>query len=279
MKIVNLITFIFLFSFNISYSQIEEFYLGENLNERVIFQKIKEIKGELFKYGNEIKAQNSRLIFLFSFNEKGNKIKEQIYSMRKEKIITNFEFRYDNSDLITEDTEFDENGRTKYKCRYIYDKKGLLTERVKIKYNGKSGSTILYKYNENGYKELEEWYNKKGTIYEEKKFSYNENGLISEETHYNDEDKVCTHFKYYYDENKFLTEKVSLYADGNIYERWVYEYDVYGNRLNEKHFFSGDKPEYVLSYSYDELYNITESKLYNESGKIIKSIKYSYTYY
>ena len=72
MKVVNLFSIIFLFIFNNSHSQIEEFYLGENLNERVIFQKIKEIRGDLFKYANENIGPNSRLIFFYTFDEKGN---------------------------------------------------------------------------------------------------------------------------------------------------------------------------------------------------------------
>jgi hypothetical protein len=272
-------TLIILFISNKTFCQIEEFYLGENLKERVINQKIKEIKGEIYKFANNKIEKEGKLVFLFDFDERGNMIRKQIYNIRKDKIISNHEFIYNKENILIEDIEYDASGRVGLKSNYIYNEKGVLIERIKNKPNGKKSSHIQYKYDEGGHKEAEEWYNHKGTLYEEKKYSYDESGNMIEEIHYNDDNTIGTHNTYAYDENNYRIEKVGLYSDGSVYDRWEYKCDVYGNRLQESHYFTDEQPECRLAYIYNEVYNISEIKIYLTTGKINKSLKYTYTYY
>jgi hypothetical protein len=270
---------LFLFFYGYAFCQVEEYYIGENITERIRIQKIKEIKGEIYKFAENKIEKDGKVVFLFGFDERGNLIRKQVHNSKKDKIIYNYEYKYKSSYFVDEDTELDASGKVRLKSKYLYDKKGNLIEKDRYKQGGRRISHILFKYDNNGNKENEEWYNKKGSIYEEKKFFYDSLENMIEEIHYNDDGSIGTHFTYSYDEKKNLKKKETLYADGNVFERWEYNYDVYGNRLQEFHYFSDAKPEYKLIYLYDELYNITEMEIYVESGRKNKTVKYTYTYY
>ena len=261
------------------FSQVESYYLGEKLIERVCHQKIKEIKGEMYKYANGKMESNSKEVFLYGFDEKGNLIRKQMYSLRKNKIIANYEYKYDDVNVLIEETEYDASGSASLKCKYRYNSQGNLIERTKLKLNGKLSSTVLYKYNSDDQLIGEEWYSKNGTIYEDKKYNYNLGGKLSEEIHYDNNGVVNTHYLYNFNELNLLSEKRSLYTDGNIYEKWVYEYDDDGKLAKEFHYFSDLKPEYFIEFIYDDLKNVNEFNLYTETGKISKTFKYIYTYY
>jgi len=272
------LTALFLSAISTAICQVESFYLGENLKEKVKEKKIREIKGEMFKYANGVMEKTGKQVFYYSFDERGNSKKKMLFSFKKDKAVANYEFNYNEKDILTDDIEYDGAGHIAIKCKYIYDEKNRLIERIKCKPNGKHSSNILYRYNEESLLECEEWYNQKGTIYEEKKYAYDERGNLSEETHYNNFQSVITHFEYKYDINNLLIEKINYYADGNVYERWIYEYDLSGYRIQEHHYFSGDKPECTLNYIYGEDKLIKEVNLYVESGKISKTFKYTYTF-
>lgn len=260
------------------FSQIEDYYLGENLKERANYQRIKEIKGDIFKFADNKMEKESKQAFLYGFDSKGNIVREQIYKVKKEKTNLNIEYIYNNEEILIESNEFNPDGKIKIKCKYIYEK-GKLVERLKNKPNGKLSSHIRYKYGDNNLKIAEEWYNHKGTLYEEKKFEYDEAQNLIEETHFNDDGSIGEHYAYKYDANKNLSEKISFYSDGNIYERWEYKYDDSGKRIEEHHFFSDEKPECIIKYTYDENLNIIEIQVITSSGKIFKLVKYTYIFY
>jgi hypothetical protein len=270
--------FLFLLIYSNVFSQIEDYYLGENIKERVIYQRIKEIKGEGFKFSDNKIEKEGKQVFLFGFDSRGNLTREQLYQRKKEKTNFNMEYVYNNEDVLIATNEFNPDGKLKINCKYVYDK-GKLFERLKNKPNGKLSSHIKYKYNANNLKIAEEWYNHKGTLYEEKKFEYDEAENLIEEIHYNDDGSIGEHYTYEYDANKKLSEKVSLYSDGSIYDRWLYKYDDSGKKIEEQHFFADENPECILKYLYDENQNVSEIKLFTSSGKIFKLIKYTYLFY
>jgi len=278
MKYFFLKVFLLIF-LNSAFSQIEDYYIGENIKEKVKANRIKEIQGEMFKYAAGIIEPEGKLVFLFAFDEKGCLAKKRIYSQKKEKTTASYDYFYNSNDVLTEDVEFDGTGKVSLKCKYKYDEKGRLAEREKYKPNGKISSTVLFKYDETNGTYTEEWYNNKGSVYEEKKFSFDERGNIIEEIHFNNEFEIVTHYVYKYNDRNAITEKINFYADGNIYEKWIYEYNSDGSRINEYHYFTGEKPEYSLKFVYDENSLIKEFNYYIESGKVCKTFKYNYTFY
>lgn len=280
--IIKISFFCFLFSTIFSdttFSQIEDYYLGENLSARARYQRFKEIEGDVHKFANEKIEKEGKIAFLYGFDMRGNVIKEQVYQNKKEKTKSDLEYVYNNDDVLIESIEFDSKGKIKIKCKYVYDENGRLIERLKNKSSGKLSSHIKYKYDAQNFKIEEEWFNQKGTIYEDKKFEYDKNGNLIEETHYNDDNSIGEHYKYKYDTDDRLTEKISLYSDGSIYERWVIKYDLNGNRELESHYFSDEQPECVLKYCYDDDFNVSEIQVLASSGKIFKLIKYIYRFY
>lgn len=190
---------------------------------------------------------------IYSFNDKGNKIEENIY-------------RADGS--------LDASGSGKY--NYKYDDKGNMIEEnyYRSYYDKSSNGWIsspnyeknIYKYDNKGNMIEENLYDEpKGSLFAKYICKYDDKGNNIEDDYYmyinGDSLKSIFHI-FKYDDKENIIEHNEYQADGSLYYKFIYNYDNIGNKIEEKCYI------YTISPSLD--YNYYYKYVYDKTGNWIK---------
>ena len=201
--------------------------------------------------------QDTTLVSCEKFNENG-KLTEYIEFLPNKDTAASIVYTYDKNDNKTREIHYEGNHLKKHK-EYTYNQQGLLKEKIRIAPDGSPGRRTLYQYDD---------YNR-----------------LIEESVYNNEKLQSQIIRKYNAENLLIKENRKL---GNIANESSFSYDSL-NRLVEKDFgnykeyfaynrsgkiirevkeYPADSRKEVVEYTYGNMNNLLEKKVYDYTGKL-----------
>lgn len=230
----------------------------ENLRGKVkslseISYKAVEKFGEI-KTGNRERdswSENDRLII---FDQKGNKIEENIYAsdgnLRKK-----YTFEYDNLGNLSKKNRYNFDGSLYEKHTYEYDDKGNLVIDNSYWSDGSLKIKLTYKYDNIGNVIKEQKYRSDGTLLKKYRYQYDNKGnLVKKNRHESDgiiiirpSQTTIWMWTYKYDDKGNIIEVKEYDSVGNLdnVKNFKYEYDSKGNWVKRIDFIN-EKPKYIL---------------------------------
>ena len=223
-------------------------------------------------------------------------------------------YLFDQAGRLTEDQQYNSNGRLSWRSELKYDNEGDLMEKTTYFDSLELGNKIIYKYGDkhniieetstNSKGEIEYRidykYNRKGNLAEKQIFRpaekfwnislyYDENNNIKKRSSYSVTEAQVTKFLYIYDKKNNCIEEVYLRPDGSRGSKYIDKFDIAGNKIAAIVYGADDSIIYKSVYKYDETGNLverlggikdneqkTEQRFkYDSSGNIIEEINYN----
>lgn len=240
----------------------------------------------------------------YKFDDKGNKI-DVVFFNQKGTIGNKDIYKYDDKCNELEYISYDSKGKIEFKSESKYNEDGNRIEQTNYKSDGELSSKKTFKYNEKGdlieyvyyyppYREESKYeykYDENGNIIERIKFETSpisnaqskniskfNNGKIIEESSNTESGDMLTKDVYLYDEVGNNIEKVNYDFDGNKTSEYICKYNENGNLVEEIHNICiTGKMIYKYSKKYDQIGNMIEYLLFDESDEPTNKFEYIYS--
>ncbi len=210
----------------------------------------------------------------FRFNQDGYLI-ETIYKDRNDEIWSWTQFIRDETNLISDEFDLNENGiRTKhYLYEYIYDEK-LLISSIKKNEKNEIVEKIEYQYDSNNLLIAEIKTNSKDEIKFEKEYIYNAKGILIQEISKSSHFFTSELFKL--SDEGIEIGKFYLDEDNNILSEYTYYFNEYGFQIGLDRLEKKTGEIFSSNYELDEYGNII--KVFSPTQYSTKIVEYNYIY-
>jgi hypothetical protein len=208
------------------------------------------------------------------FNKDGNTLAD--YDIINDKMCISYKCEYNKEGNITEQIDYNPEGKVNFKYTYVYDNSMFTTEILyyeREKYQFK----CLKKYNTSGYNIQEVFYDSIGNFESCIYYKFDENNNKIEEKRYLPNNKLNYAFEFFYLDNKILKENYGWYSleyiydkDKNLKKKIKYEHE----KLYEIHEFTYDLKNQCLkkmtiNFKGDTIW--VQTNIYNDLGYITTS--------
>ncbi|MBM2814523.1 MAG: hypothetical protein HW421_1285 [Ignavibacteria bacterium] len=180
---------------------------------------------------------------------------------------------YSNDGILKSQSDFSYDNNAKFEAVTFFGSAGQVDSSYKLTH-------IL---NNNGKVEKETKTSSKGDTLTCKVFDYDNKGNVVKETiiNYSENVKSETKYSYVYNNNGYLNERITnLEPDGkySVRDSLTYTNDKLTS-IKVFTFNSSGSIQTISTYSYNTYGFILYESIFDISGKILKKIKYEYTYY
>ncbi len=202
-------------------------------------------------YGEDTIAYTQKFVY------EGNLfVKQDVYE-KGHFIFTEKNFTYNDQNLVSEETEFDEDGKILYITKFEYGEDGVLLKRVREEMIAKDLRTYEYEYDDNRNKTKELIYNFDGVLIAKAYYCYNEEGQITEK----EEEDLDNYQKIVYHYTDKELSKIETFNQAGKMISWTeYLYGEDHQVLSLKHYGTDETDENTyrirMEYHYErEYYN------------------------
>ncbi len=249
------------------------------------------------KYSSEINkyGSHSKLERVYEYDDKGNLIRENVYTANGE-LSSYYIYDYDDNNNLIKETYYKATGEEQGHTSYKYDSNGNMIEEAEDMFG--TGSPLVYKYEydaagncikefygdnintsyeyDNNGNLLKEFVFINGEKYLSLSYEYDSKGNLTYLTRYrNSGTEIANRTGFEYDSSGNCIKRTQLESYYVIDGTYVYEYDSNGNRIREKQYF-GERQNLDIVYTYDENGNLLSKEVSNLSSGNTYNYYYEY---
>ena len=267
---------------NAAQKRIEE-YVSKEFNEKIV--KVRHFKsGKLDDYGKVVgvyeftgeKFPHVRQDHHYDENDRVLKLEK--FEKDFSKPLTRLYFYEGDIDKVVESVWLDRYGKIDNIHRYAYDiETGLMMERAEYDREGKLFYLIRTKFDmeHDPVREVEEaWFDKSDQLIKKQVYDYDENGEIIVETRFDANNQFDGAFHFTYDSRGILSQKKWQSRSGRFMSTFKYTVDDNENTTKLELFNDKDELESIQTFKYDEIGNLVEEKWMDDTGEVLKHLKY-----
>ena len=212
----------------------------------------------------ESKIKSQRELAYSTKHVPGEPVKDTVLSIRV--------YRYDEQGNLTEQYEYNADGRTQSKIIFSFD-----DSRKTIKADSTEGENIIsksfYNYDAKGKLLEKKTQDTSGNLLKQIAFTYNEYGKLREEKCTNDSGKIIYRKVCKYDASGSIIQNDFFNSDSKLYQ--CYKFNTAGKLSETKTYNSDGSTSSRHSVLFDYADNKSEEDDYDASGKLIQ--KFTYT--
>lgn len=224
---------------------------------------------------------------VYIFNENGMITEDRQYNSEG-KLSWKSVFKYDYEGHLIERATYYDSLDFRNRVVYKYDNRDNLIEESKLNSKGEIEYRVNYKYNRKGHN-TEKLIFRPAEKYWNISVEYDENKNIIKSSSYKISEAQVTRYFYKHDPERNRVEEVYYRPDGSRGSTYIDIFDDKGNKIESEVYGSDDSLIYKSEFRYDERGNVLERKTgagnnkmetdqtlkYDSVGNIIEEINYS----